>query len=78
VFKAKVKNTDNLVALKKVLVLNEKEGVSAVCSDKFLLQMETVTVVIAIIIVVDVIYLCFFLVSHHSLERNTHFANPET
>jgi hypothetical protein len=28
VFKARVKNTDNFVALKKVLVLNEKEGVS--------------------------------------------------
>lgn len=57
---------------------NEKEGVSEVYSETFLLEMKTVIVVIAIIvIVVDVIYL-YFSVPHHSLTGNSHPAAPET
>lgn len=66
VFKAREKKSNKkFVAMKKVLMDNEKEGVSTVtlptCIPKFYL----------------IVFTCFSAVSHYGLARNTHIATTQ-
>lgn len=67
VFKAREKKSNKkFVAMKKVLMDNEKEGVSTVTLPTYIIKFYLN------------IFTCFSAVSHYGLARNTHIATTQT